>query len=250
MNILLTNDDGVHAAGILSLFRILGDRHDVYLMAPHQERSACSSAITVREGVKIETMGERMFAVHGYPADCVNIGLHGNLLPPIELVISGINHGPNLGDDIYFSGTFAAARAALIFGISGIAVSLDCMRSSDYFDDVSRFLLGFIDDRLETNAAAPVCFNINYPDLPRAEILGVRFTFLGRRDYRDSYRLAAQSGGSMSLQLNGVVESVDREGSDVTELRNGYISVTPIRLDATDYSYLDSVPRIEGLWQK
>ncbi len=250
MNILLTNDDGVRATGVLSLFGILGERHDVYLMAPHEQRSACSSAITVREGIKIDTLGERRYAVHGYPADCVNIGLHGNLLPPVDLVISGINHGPNLGDDVYFSGTVAAARAALIFGLPGVAISLDCMGSSDFFDDVSRFMLGFIDEHIEPNRTSPVCFNINHPDLPRGEILGLRYTFLGRRNYRDSYRLAPLGGGSMNLELDGTVESVDREGSDVTELRKGYISVTPLQLDATDYTYLDSVPRIEGLWRK
>src|SRR5208337_1483348 len=125
MRILLTNDDGVNAEGILTLFRVLSQFHDTYIIAPDRERSACSNIFTMREEVKVQRIDRNIFSINGYPADCVSLGLHSDLIPGIDLVISGINHGPNLGDDIHFSGTVAGARTAFIFGKPAIAVSID-----------------------------------------------------------------------------------------------------------------------------
>ena len=135
MKILLTNDDGFSAAGINILFDILSETHNVYMVAPLREKSACSNAITVRDSIPLRKLAPGTFAADAFTADCVNIGINGDILPDIDLVISGINHGPNLGDDIHFSGTVAGARSAVIFGKPGIAVSLDCYDQSDYFGD-------------------------------------------------------------------------------------------------------------------
>jgi 5'-nucleotidase len=250
MNILLTNDDGIHSRGIKSLGDVLGESHNVFVVAPHEERSACSNAITVRRDLDVQTVSENRYSVTGYPADCVNIGLNGELLPEIDLVISGINHGPNLGEDVFFSGTVAGARTAMIFGVSGIALSLDCLGDSDYFDDTARFISDYIRLLRPLIGSAPFCFNINYPDIPAQEILGVKYTYLGKRNYRDSYRIVEREGGGMRLQLNGTIESPDLDGSDVSELRRGHISVTPLKLDCTDYTHLDRLPGLEALWRK
>ncbi|HOW81679.1 MAG TPA: 5'/3'-nucleotidase SurE [Spirochaetota bacterium] len=239
MNILLTNDDGIRAEGLDSLYRVLSERHRVYAIAPDSEKSACSNAITVRTEIHLENLDEFRYSVNAYPADCVNIGLNGTIIPEIDLVISGINHGPNVGDDIFFSGTVAGARTAYIFGKTGIAVSVDSYhRPSVHFDDASRFVMDFIDEISGEMAHKPLFFNINYPDLPRDRIKGVRYTFSGKRIYNDSFMKTKVESGAMKLEVSGVINSVDIDGSDAKALHQGYISITPMTLECTDMSYL------------
>lgn len=238
MTILLTNDDGVNAEGIRALFDTLSTEHEVFVIAPEDERSACSNAITVRTSLSINQLDDRHFAVDGYTADCVNIGLNGGFIPPVDLVISGINHGPNLGDDVYFSGTVAGARTACIFGVHGIALSLDCLNTSSYFSQASSFMLHFIGDITRHRGRPALFFNINYPNLPSDEIKGVKNTVLGRRKYNDTYTIHQENGKGKIIQLSGAIESIGGENTDVFELRNGFISVTPLSLDCTDHEFL------------
>lgn len=238
MNILLTNDDGINSEGLAALCDALSGRHEVYVIAPNGERSACSNAITVRNDLGVETLSEGRYAVDGFPADCVNVGLHGGIIPAIDLVISGINHGPNLGDDVYFSGTTAGARTAFIFGVSGIALSLDCIGASDYFGEAAEFMAAYLEAYQALSERGALFLNINYPDLPGGHIAGVRYTTLGKRRYRDSYSISGREGGAMRMRLEGRIESDELEGSDAVELRNGYISITPLHLDCTDHAFI------------
>ncbi len=238
MNILLTNDDGINAEGINSLFEALSSDHNVYIVAPFEEKSASSNAITIRDNLTLEKIDDRRYALNGFPADCVNVGLNAGIIPGIELVISGINHGPNLGDDVFFSGTVAGARTAFIFGTSGIAVSLDCLESSSFFADASRFILSFIGDIRRRSGTVLAFYNINYPDITADEVKGVRYTRLGRRKYSDSFRVVHNDETTQVLQLMGTIDSVAGKGTDIEELRSGYISITPLTLDCTDYEYL------------
>ncbi len=239
MKILLTNDDGIDAEGLDSLYRILSQQHDVYVIAPDRERSACSNMFTIRTEIGIKQVDSRRYAISGYPADCVSIALHGDIVPDVDLVISGINHGPNIGDDVFFSGTVGGARTAFIFGKSAIAFSVDSFhRASDYFDEASEFVMKFIEEKKDEPG---YFFNINYPDIPQAEIKGVKYTFTGRRIYRDYYKKEVSADDDMTLKLVGEVESVPVEGSDVTEMEKGYISVTPLSLDCTDFEYLNKM---------
>ncbi|TAL33821.1 MAG: 5'/3'-nucleotidase SurE [Spirochaetes bacterium] len=250
MNILLTNDDGINAAGINILARILCERHEIYVIAPHEEKSACSSAITVRRGLAVEKLSDNRFSVEGFPADCVNIGLHSGLIPEMDLVISGINHGPNLGDDVYFSGTVAGARTAFIFGTSGIAISIDCLRTSDYFEAASRFIMEYIDPIGDSHIPHPFCLNINYPDIPADEISGIRYCSLSKRRYIDNYIITDRHEGGMHLQLNGSIETDEVESTDYYELQRGAIAITPLTLDSTDYPLLQSMSKGERPWKK
>ncbi len=238
MNILLTNDDGIEAEGIKALYSALIDEHAVFIVAPRYERSGCSNAITVRDSIRVEKMGERMFAVNGFTADCVNIGLHSDLVPGVDLVVSGINHGPNLGDDVFFSGTVAGARTAFVFGVPGIAISLDCLNFSDYFNEAAQFLRDFIREHHHDISRGAAFFNINYPDLPHGEIRGPLLTRLGRRKYQDTYNVTASSHNLIDLIMEGTIESDTTPGTDTREVRNGYISITPLLLDCTDHEYL------------
>jgi 5'-nucleotidase len=253
MNILLTNDDGIHSEGINSLYAALSREHAVFIIAPDSERSACSNAITVRTPLKIKKASDNKYSISGFPADCVIIGLSGNLIPDVDLVISGINHGPNVGDDLIFSGTVAGARTAYVFGKAAIAMSINAYhRASHYLDDASEFIAGFIKEQAPAISASSAIgatagglhassrpfFNINYPDLPAADIKGKKYTHVGRRIYRDSFKETSLDGGEALVQMGGYIESIFAEGSDTTELENGYISITPMMIDTTDYTSL------------
>jgi len=238
MKILLTNDDGVEAEGIKSLYRILSKNNEVYIIAPDQERSACSNIFTIRDEIKLRKVDSNIFSISGYPADCVSIGLHSDIIPDIDIIISGINHGPNLGDDIHFSGTVAAARTAHIFGKKAIALSMNSFhRPSEYFDEASEFLDRFLN---EENIDNTHFLNINYPDLDKGKIKGVKYTFLSKRYYNDSYSKDYEEN-HVKLKLEGNIILQDQEGSDLTEMNKGYISITPIHIDNTDYSVLEKI---------
>jgi len=241
MKILLTNDDGITAAGIAALYESLSRKHTVYMFAPDQERSACSNALTLRESIRVDRIDEFCFAVHGYPADCVNVGLHSAFVGKVDLVVSGINHGPNLADDIYYSGTVAGARTAFIFGVSGLAVSLNSYRDYSHFGDCAGFIERFIDESALLKRTAPSFININYPPLAPDKIAGVRYTSLGKRYYIDEYSIEREEGNTMYMRLDGSISSDHRAMSDVTEIENGYITVTPLTLDTTDYALLETM---------
>ncbi len=239
MNILLTNDDGYFALGIVNLFETLSPLYTTYIVAPEQERSGCSNAITTRDNLVLKKHDEKIFSVSGYPADCVNIAVHSEVLPEFDIVISGINHGPNLGDDIIFSGTVAGARVARMYRTTGIAVSIDSYhRPSPYFSDVSRFISRFLERNGRDLVERPQFLNINYPNIPREKIKGVKYTSVGKRIYRDSYRKSRINPDEVVLTLDGTIDSHDIDGTDATELKQGYISITPLTLDTTDQDVL------------
>lgn len=258
MKILLTNDDGIGAAGINAALTHLSRKHEIYLIAPDDEKSACSNAITVRGELTIRHVEDTVYTVNGFPADCVIIGLSGSVIPDVDLVVSGINHGPNVGDDLVFSGTVAAARTAYVFGKPAIAISINSRSHTPrYLDNAAAFLAGFVDDMMGKNLHDKVVIrtivadrthmipflNINYPDIPSNMVKGVKYSYLGKRIYRDSFTKASFVSGVATLQMGGYIESVETEGSDTTELENGFITVTPLTIDGTDYAALDVMSR-------
>lgn len=240
MKILITNDDGYNSEGIRTLYNVLSKKHQAYIIAPDRERSACSNIFTVREKVEVQRIEKDIFSISGYPADCVSIGLHSDIIPEVDMVVSGINHGPNLGDDVHFSGTVAGARTAYIFGKPGIALSIDSYhRSSSYFNEASEFLLDFIENQ---HTAKNIFYNINYPELSRDKIEGIKYTFLSRRYYKDSYKIENTSDINLfGLSLVGEINSEMKPGSDSAEVANGFISVTPLSIDSTDYRSLEEL---------
>lgn len=239
MNILLTNDDGVSAKGINTLLDVFAKHHNVYIIAPVKERSGCSSAITFKRQLKIEYVSDNIFAVHGFTADCVNIGLRGDVIPRIDLVISGINHGPNLGDDIYFSGTVAGARLAFMYGFTGIAISVSSVESAEYFEDAAEFLLNFINSSDYLRFKKPVLLNINYPCIPPDKVLGIRYARMGRRKYNDTYNVVNRNGTEMNVRFNFEMPGTNDSDSDIDDVQKGYITITPLTLDCTDYRLMN-----------
>jgi 5'-nucleotidase len=241
MNILLTNDDGVNAEGIRELYSRFKKEHNTYIIAPNEERSACSNAITTRLDLRIRKVEENVYSLTGYPADCVDVGLHAGLIPPVAIVISGINHGPNVGNDVVFSGTVAGARTAYVFGKPGIAISMDSYhKPSKYFYDAASFLLKFMDVE-GFGSSGEICFlNINYPDLPAWSIKGAQYTHLGRRVYHESYETTQKSSDELVLSPRGEIGFMHNHGSDITALKEGFISITPLNNDMTDFKYLQT----------
>ena len=237
MKILLTNDDGINADGLQILKKTLSANHDVFVIAPDRERSACSNIFTMREELIVTKHDEKSYSISGYPADCVSIGLHSDVIPKIDLVISGINHGPNLGDDIHFSGTVAGARTAFIFGKPSIAISIDSFHSaSPFLADTADFILDYINtETIPDNAY----LNINYPNLYKDEIIGIKYTCLSRRSYIDSYTKTQKNDpNQFGVKLNGSIETKNTPSSDSLALENSYISITPMTIDSTDYGAL------------
>lgn len=237
MRILLTNDDGIDAEGIQLLYESLSAEHDVFIIAPDRERSACSNIFTMRDELLVTKRAENCFSISGYPADCVSIGIHSDIIPDVDLVISGINHGPNLGDDIHFSGTVAGARTAFIFGKPAIAVSINSFHAaSPYLIETGNFINEFISkDNINPN----IFLNINYPNLPFSEIIGVKYTQLSKRIYRDSYlKYQKDNPDQFVMKLEGIIETENFPWNDSFALENSYISITPMTIDSTDYKLL------------
>ncbi len=242
MNILLTNDDGINAEGLNSLYEVLSKYYNTCIIAPDREVSACSNAFTIHSALRVKKLEHNKFAVSGYPADCVSIALHSDLCFDPDIIVSGINHGSNIGDDLFFSGTVAGARSGFIFGRTGIAVSIDSYHMpSKYFYDAAEFIHSFIEDNRKEIERKALFFNINYPELPADQIRGVKYTFTGKRIYKDSYSITCCGNDEMIMNLEGEMGSIPEKGSDITELTEGYISVTPLTIDCTDFSYLENI---------
>lgn len=238
MKILLTNDDGIHAKGINTFYEVLSREHDVYMVAPHLEKSACSSAISIRGELIVQKLDDFRYAVEGFPADCVNMGLHSGFIPEVDLIVSGINHGPNLGSDIYYSGTVGAARTGYIYGKSALAVSLNCLVENDFFQDISEHVAKLIREKNLFITKEPVLYNINYPALEMKDIKGIQYTYQGSRSYTNDYKVVKEDNNRFHLEMKGEFLQKFTEGSDEKAIEEKYISITPMDLDTTNYELL------------
>lgn len=231
MTILITNDDGLGAPGLVALEESFRD-HEIWVVAPDREMSGQSHSITLNEGLKVHRLSERQFAVRGTPADCVNLALQAFMKSPPDLVISGINKGPNLGTDILYSGTCAAAREAAFRGIPAIAVSYASFTGPWLFRRTAAFMAANImtlrdmwdDDRF---------INVNWPEKPRA-LQEVMITRPGIRRYKDEMvRFQSPKGGEYWFLRPAAVEASDDVGTDTRTVRDGCVSVSPITLEPT-----------------
>ena len=254
MRVLLTNDDGIAATGLNALRRALNDVPGLELLviAPDGNRSATARAITTRRPLKVTEVnfedGTKGYACDGTPVDCVRLATHGLVEGfGAQMVVSGINHGANLGDDVTYSGTVAAALEGLILGLPGVAVSQQSAGGEyDFvshagdggFVDVAEFTARLV-ARLETSPMAPsTILNIN---APACKPTGVEVTRLGRRIYRESLAdLGPAEGGGRTIHIYGAEPSHHPEaGTDFNAMENGHIAVTPLHFDLTDHSGLE-----------
>jgi 5'-nucleotidase len=231
--ILVTNDDGVHAAGVTALADALGELGEVWIVAPEREQSACGHALTLHRPVRAMPVGERRFAVTGTPSDCVNLGVLGFLPERPVLVASGINHGGNLGDDVTYSGTVSAAMEATLLGVPSLAVSL--LDGGDLADAAvaARLVAMRI---LVSGLPSKTLININVPpQTPR----GIKLTRLGHRVYSDKIVEHHDPRGRTHYWLGSgdpAWEALD--GTDMGAIHEGYVAVTPVHLDLTNHAAL------------
>jgi 5'-nucleotidase len=235
MKLLLSNDDGVNATGIWALHDALAPIAEIVVVAPEREQSASSHALTLHTPLRIRKLRDRVYAVDGTPTDCVLLavrGLGGELDFKPDFVISGINHGPNLGDDVTYSGTVAAAFEGHLLGIPSIAFS-DFNAGGDHID-AARAARILLEQLAEGEVPSDLLLNVNFPELPFDELKGFRIAGLGKRRYEDVIEERVDPRGRTYYWLGGSPTWDDDPASDMAALSAGYISVTPMHLALTD----------------
>jgi 5'-nucleotidase len=236
MRILITNDDGIHAPALLALHREFEPLGEITVVVPDRDQSATSHSLTLHRPLRIQEVGEDTYSVDGTPTDCVLVAFHGQLGERPDLVVSGINHGPNMGEDVFYSGTVAAAIEGVLQGVPGVAASLVTRQASDFgepADVVGRILRQF----LERGLTRRRLINLNIPYLPVEAIRGVRITRLGTRIYEDTLVRKVDPRGRDYYWIGGE-DPVWRpdEGTDFHAVDAGYVSLTPLQLELTDPS--------------
>jgi len=250
MRILISNDDGVHAIGLRTLAERLSFEHEVYIIAPDRERSAAGHALTLHKPLRIEqvVMGFEVAAAWettGTPGDCIKIGVSSILEKKPDLIISGINHGPNLGADVLYSGTVSAAMEGAVLGIPSIAVSLTngSCQSADFIY-AADFVVNFVNNIVNINFPKKTILNINIPSIAASEITGVQITRLGTRMYTDSYEKRIDPRGKVYYWLAGeIVDTIDEDGTDITAIRGNKISITPVTFEMTHKSIMPELEK-------
>jgi len=239
MNILLTNDDGVHAKGIRVLADHLKSIGHVSIIAPDRERSAVGHALTLHHPLRAVKLDNNIFSVDGTPTDCVNLGIHRLLTVRPDIVISGINHGANLGDDITYSGTVSAAMESTLMGIPAFAISLSTFMESDNFRSAALFAVRLAGLVISHGLPNDTFLNVNVPDLPHDKIKSSLITSQGKRSYEGMIVDKVDPRGRDYFWIGSVdMKFHDIEGTDFYAVSRGHISVTPLHLDLTNYSTL------------
>lgn len=241
MRILVTNDDGIFAEGIQRLAIKLQEAGQVIVAAPSQEQSAKGHSITLHRPLKIKPVNFHHTALEAYeidgtPADCVKLGVDVILKDrKPDLVISGINNGPNLGTDVIYSGTVSAAVEAAILGIPAIAVSMASTKINT-FDDAADFICRISSSILQISGSCPRIFNINYPTCRRESIRGVKMTTLGIRRYDNVFTEERNPAGDTHYWISGTPLELEQcKTSDIAAIEAKYVSITPIHFDLTNY---------------
>jgi 5'-nucleotidase len=232
--ILVTNDDGVHSPGLLVLAEQLAALGEVVVVAPDRERSAVSHSLTLHAPLRADELQPGFFAVDGTPTDCVNLAIHGLLRRKPDLVVSGINRGGNMGDDLTYSGTVAAAMEATLMGVPALALSLDAQRFlADDFVAAAAVAVDLARRALDSGLPPETFLNIN---VPAGVPAGMRLTRQGRRRFSDEIEKKSDPRGRSYYWLGAGQVSFDHcVGTDFQAVSQGYVSITPLHLDMTNY---------------
>lgn len=253
MRILVTNDDGIDSVGLQVLVKTISDEYETYVVAPNKRYSGFGGAVTFYKSISVINfplnLGEKKsYKVFGTPADCIIIALD-ELIGPVDLVISGINDEPNVGDDIRFSATLGACREAAFSDIPAIALSLDYGLNKNNYQMVSDFLFSFLKQWGKLKIPPEVYLNINFPNVLKSEVKGVLFVPTGRCRYKDRIKPANNyNKGRQVYQLFGTKIEDSERGTDSWAVRNNYIAITPLHRDQTDKEVLASLNSIELLF--
>ena len=244
MNILVTNDDGIHAPGIQALALALRSLGPVTVVAPDRERSAVGHALTLHHPLRVHPLRDGYYAVDGTPTDCVNLGINHLLKAKPDIVVSGINRGANLADDVTYSGTVSAALEATLMGIPAMAVSLVTTTSGTHYDAAAAVAVRIASSLISHGLPPDTYLNINIPDLPAAELRSPLVTCQGKRRYGGSIvEKTDPRGGTYFWIGGGESDFLDLEGTDYHAVSRGHISVTPLHYDMTNHQSLSILSR-------
>lgn len=241
MRILISNDDGVFAPGIQALARELETIAQIIVMAPDRNRSGASNSLSLSRPLRVKQLENGQYSVEGTPTDCVHLALTGFLKQEIDLVVSGINDGGNLGDDVLYSGTVAAAMEGRYLGLPAIAVSM-VGENIEYYETaakiVKQVILKFKTERL----ASQTILNINVPNLPLDKIKGIEVTRLGKRHCSEPTVSALDPRGKTIYWIGAPGCASDAgQGTDFFAVNRGFVSITPIHLDMTHYKIFEQL---------
>lgn len=237
--ILVTNDDGVHSPGIIALFKAMKELGDAYIVAPDRERSAVGHSLTLHRPLKVEELRDHVYSVNGTPTDAVVLGVNKVLPRKPDIVVSGINRGGNLGDDITYSGTVSAALEGTILNIPSFAISIPGEKIL-HFDTAASYAITVATYILEKSLPYDTLLNVNVPNLAKGLIKGIKVTRQGRRIYDGTIKDVFSPRGEKHYWIGGGVPYWERgEDTDISAVENGYVSISPIHLDLTNYNALD-----------
>jgi len=234
LKILLVNDDGIFAPGIKALAQELrAAGHHITIVAPDSERSAASHSLSIRKKLQVKKIAKGEYAVSGTPVDCSVIALQKILTEPVDLIISGINAGQNMGEDVLYSGTVGAAMEAALLGNRAIAVSINSYNNQK-FEVAAFWMKKMLDLGIDKQVEPYGVLNINIPNLPIDQIKGVRLTRTGHRKYYNFVKILEESEDGFTYEVGGDVPVWNNEsGTDAEAVSNGYISLTPLGFELT-----------------
>lgn len=241
MKILVSNDDGVHAPGIKILAKELATIATIEVVAPDRNRSGASNSLTLTAPLTVKQMDNGFYSVEGTPTDCVHLALTGFLPPDFDMVVSGMNDGANLGDDVIYSGTVAAAMEGRYLGLPALAISMvgDEIR---YYETGAMIVKQLIESLEHTDLPSQTILNINVPDLPIEEIKGIQVTRLGARHCAEPLVKDHDPRGRPIYWIGRPGLEADAGlGTDFYAVNNGYVSITPLHLDMTNYKLFDQL---------
>lgn len=250
IRLLISNDDGIQAPGLHRLVKTLKGLGQIWVVAPDREQSSVGHSITLSDPIRLVPWtidgADKTYAISGTPADCVKLAISALMPEPPTLVVSGINRGENTGISVIYSGTVSAATEGTINGIPSLAVSLASFTSSDYHY-AAKVAEKFVREVLERGLPDGTLLSINVPALPEAEIKGIRYVRQGRVRYQETFEKRMDPRGRVYYWMDGDKVLNDERDTDDTAVRSGYVAVTPIALDLTNYEFLkqlDGWPRM------
>lgn len=247
MKLLLTNDDGVNAKGIYALAKELEKYHEVIIVAPHTQKSACGHSITITKPiivkeVKLEGLKSKSYSLEGTPADCVRVGINKLVEGKIDMVLSGINYGSNLGTDVIYSGTVSAAIEAAICKIPSMAVSMDINRGEyENYEISAKYASEILKISIENHVKNDMVLNVNVPALSKDEIKGIKVCSVGNRLYDNCYIEETDENGDTVIEITGEVRDEHIDKTDTFYAKEGYVTVTPLHYDLTNFKILNNV---------
>lgn len=247
MKFLVSNDDGVHAKGIKKLSEMLKDLGEVVVFAPNRDRSGASNSLTLDRPIRVEKVEDDVYSVYGTPTDCVHLAVTGVMDNEPDMVVSGINNAANLGDDVLYSGTVAAAIEGRYLGLPAVAVSIvvDSVkgkRQKRNYDTVTYFLKKIVQHVMTHPLPQDTILNVNVPNLDIDDVKGVKITRLGNRHKAENAIPITDPRGFKMYWIGPAGPEADAgDGTDFHAVKNGYVSISPIQTDMTKHDFISQL---------